>query len=396
MAGALTYSDLAARLPRSGGEYTFLRTTLGNMPAFMFGWMRLTLGVSTVGSLAVAFTVFLSDFVALDDVARRLIPVLLITVLATLNVLGVANAGRFQSLVTSVKVVAIVALVVALMVLAPSRAALAESSGTPTTVGPSAFGAAFLAAMASYHGWASATMVGGEVRDARQSLPWALVVGIGVVIVIYLLANVAYLHALPMADVLTSNSTAFPNAASIASRAAVAALGDRASKVLTVAFMISALGALHCNLLAVPRVFFAMARDRNMPQVLAHVLPTRRTPYVAIIVLAALGTLFAILGSYDRLTNMSSFGYLLFYALNAFGLLYAGKRLPARVGHSGLPLWIPLGFLLGTAAILVTVAASGLREIFVALTVLAAGIPVYVGLRWRYSSSPTREPSAMH
>ena len=396
MAGALTYADLAARLPRSGGEYTFLRATLGNIPAFMFGWMRLTLGVSTVGSLAVAFTVFLSDFVALDDVARRVVPVLLITVLATLNVLGVANAGRFQSLVTSVKVVGIVALVVALMVLAPSRDALAESSGPgPTTVGPSAFGAALLAAMASYHGWTSATMVGGEVRDAQRNLPWALVVGIGVVIAIYLLANIAYLQALPMTDVLTSNSTAFPNAASIASRAALATVGVRASKVLTVVFMISALGALHCNLLAVPRVFFAMARDRNMPQVLARVLPTRRTPYVAIIVLAALGTLFAVFGSYDRLTNMSSFGYLLFYALNAFGLLYAGKRLPARAGDSRLRPWIPLVFLLGTTAILVTVAASGLREIFVALIVLAAGIPVYIGLRWRYWSSPTQETNAM-
>jgi ABC-type branched-subunit amino acid transport system permease subunit len=104
--------------------------------------------------------------------------------------------------------------------------------------------------------------------------------------------------------------------------------------------------------------------------------------------------LFAVFGSYDRLTNISSFGYLLFYALNAFGLLYAGKRLPARAGHSGVPLWIPLAFLLGTTAILVTVVARGLREIIVALTILALGIPVYIGLRWRYWSSPTQETTA--
>jgi APA family basic amino acid/polyamine antiporter len=391
MAGALTYSELAARLPRSGGEYAFLHATLGNIPAFMFGWMRLTLGVSTVGALAVAFTVFLSDFVALGDIARRVIPVMLIAALAALNVLGVANAGRFQTLVTSVKVAGIVALVVALMVLAPSRTTPLESSGSlsPTLVGPSAFGAALLAALASYNGWAQVTMVGGEVRDASRSLPWALVVGIGVVIAIYLLANVAYLQALSMNDVLTSNSTAFPNAASIASRAAVATLGARAAKVLTVAFMVSALGALHCHLLAVPRVFFAMARDRNMPGVLARVLPKRRTPYVAIIALAALGTLFAVFGSYDRLTNMSSFGYLLFYALNAFGLLYAGKRLPAPAGYPRLPVWVPVTFLLATTAILLTVVVSGLREIIMALSVLGLGIPVYVGLRWRYWSRPT-------
>jgi amino acid transporter len=132
-----------------------------------------------------------------------------------------------------------------------------------------------------------------------------------------------------------------------------------------------------------------------MPEVLGHVLPERRTPYVAIIVMAALGILCALFGSYDRLTNISSFGYLLFYALNAFGLLCARKRLPARAGHSGLPLWIPLAFLLATTAILVIVVASGLREIIVALTVLAVGIPVYIGLRWRYWSSPTQETTAM-
>jgi basic amino acid/polyamine antiporter, APA family len=397
MAGALTYSDLAARLPRSGGEYAFLHATLGNMPAFMFGWMRLTLGVSIVGALAVAFTVFLSDFIALGAIARRVVPVLLIAVLAALNVLGVANAGRFQSFITAVKVASIVALVVALMVFAPSHASSVESSGSfsPATVGASAYGAALLAALASYNGWAHVTMVGGEVSDAQRSLPWALVIGLGVVIAIYLLANVAYLQALPMSDVLTSNSTAFPNAASIASRAIVASVGGGASRLLIVAFMISALGALHCNLLAVPRVFFAMARDGNMPEVLARVLPQRRTPYMAIIILAAFGALFAVFGSYDRLTNMASFAYLLFYAVNAFGLLYARKRLPAPAGLRRLPLWIPLSFLLATTAILVTVVVRGLGEITVALAVLGCGLLVYLGLRWRPRSRSSQTTAAI-
>jgi hypothetical protein len=89
------------------------------------------------------------------------------------------------------------------------------------------------------------------------------------------------------------------------------------------------------------------------------------------------------------------FAYLLFYALNAFGLLYAGKRLPARAGHPGLPLWIPLIYLLATTAILLAVIVSGLREIIVTLTVLGIGIPIYVGLRWRYWSRPTQRTTAI-
>lgn len=103
--------------------------------------------------------------------------------------------------------------------------------------------------------------------------------------------------------------------------------------------------------------------------------------------MAVLGSLFAVSGSYDRLTNMGSFGNLIFYALNSFGLLYARKRLPTPVGHRMLPLWIPIIFLLATTAILLSVAVTGPREIIVAMIVLALGIPIYMGLRWRYRST---------
>ena len=122
LAGALTYADLAAQIPRSGGEYAFLRVTMGELPAFLFGWMRLTIGAGPVAFQAIAVTVFLSDLIPLapawahigipwrpqpiliDFGPRQLIAVLVIAGLAILNIRGVGKAGRFQSWVTTIKV----------------------------------------------------------------------------------------------------------------------------------------------------------------------------------------------------------------------------------------------------------------------------------------------------
>jgi APA family basic amino acid/polyamine antiporter len=385
LAGALTYSELASRLPRSGGEYAYLRETLGDFPAFLFGWMRLTLGVATVAALAVAFTVFLSDFITFGAVGRRVTPVALIASLATLNVLGVAKAGRFQTIVTTIKVASIIALIVVILNARNTASSAAVTDVSMNSMSPalSAYATALLAALGCYNGWAHVTMIGGEIKNAQRNVPWALLVGIAVAIAIYLLLNWSYLRALPLNDVLTANSSAYSDAPSIASRAATAAIGAKATTLLSVAFMISALGSLHCNLLAVPRVFFAMARDGNLPRGVASLLPKARTPYVAILAMAVLAALFAVFGTYDRLANMSSFGYLLFYALTTFGFLLARKRLPRPTVHRIIPTWVAAAFLVATTVILLFVVSSGSTEILVALIVLALGAPCYLALRWK-------------
>lgn len=385
LAGAATYSSLASRFPRSGGEYAYLRETLGHFPAFMFGWMRLTLGAATVAALSVASAVFLSDLFPLNQVARRALPVLFIAVLATINVLGVANAGRFQSAVTTIKVIALAALIVAIFALTSSRGAgpIAAGDAAVAPVGLAAYASALLAALASFAGWTNVAMVGGEAQGAQRNLPWAMMIGIAIAAALYLLANVAYLRALPMSQVLTANSTAFPTAPSIASRAAEATIGASAGQFLALAFVVSALGALHCNLLAVPRVFFAMSRDGQLPAVFARLAPRRRTPHVAIIVMAGIAALFAMFGNYDRLTNMTSFGYILFYALTTYGYLRARRRWPARSGSRLVQLWIPRAFLAATAAILTVVIARGPQEIAFSIGLLGLGVPVYLFMRRR-------------
>jgi APA family basic amino acid/polyamine antiporter len=411
LAGALTYAELAARIPRSGGEYAFLRVTMGELPAFLFGWMRLTVGVAPVAYQAVAVTVFLSDLIPLGPSwlhigipwrphpiliefgSRQLIGVLVIAGLAILNIRGVGKAGRFQSWVTTVKVLGLLGLISAVVILGHAHsttnyATSRDVSATP--IGASIYSMALLAGVAAYNGWAHVAMVGGEVQNPGRNLPWALVAGILIVIGLYVAVNIAYLYALPMADILTANSTAHPTSTSVASRAAVAALGPRVGSVLPLLFMVSALGAVHCNMLAVPRVFFSMARDGLLPQGLGRVSSTARTPAVAIIAFACLGSTLAVLGTYDRLSNIAAFGYILFYALNAAGLLWWRRR---DLKSDGFPRrhrrWVPVLFLGGTLWLIATLIVRGNVEILAALAVIGAGLPVFAYMRYRrdYSSS---------
>jgi amino acid transporter len=402
LAGALTYAELARNIPRSGGEYAFLRVTLGELPAFLFGWMRLTIGAGTVAAMAVASVVFLSDVMpiggawvhienpwipgtVLADVGpRQLLAVLVIVALGILNARGVGKAGHFQSWITAAKTLSLAGLIGGIAFLGHVNATPnLLASVAPMPVSPSAFGAAVLAAVAAYNGWATVAMVAGEVQDARRTLPWALTVGVLTVIGMYVAANLGYLHALSMADILSANSTIHPNATSIGSRAANAALGPRVGSVLPLLFMISALGTLHSNMLTVPRVFFAMARDGLLPRGLARISPTARTPVVAIVVLASVGSVFAVLGSYDRLSNMAAFGFVLFYVLNALGLLWWRHHEKSNNRANTLTAkWIPVLFLGGMLWLLIVLIAHGSVEIMAALLLMALGLPVYAVLRY--------------
>ena len=405
LAGAMTYGELASEVPRSGGEYAFLRVTLGELPAFLYGWMRLTVGVGGVASMALAAASFAADCIALggpwahlhfaiagepvsvDLGPRQAVAVLIIGLLAALNIRGVGTAGRFQAGVTSIKVLALLALVAAVFAFAPgSTRGLASVASAPAGAHePFAYSAAVLAGVSAYNGWANVVMVGGEVQNPRQTLRWALIAGICIAIALYLLANLAYLQVLSMDGMRTAFSTKYPTAPSVASRAASAVFGDRTAGWLPLLFLISSVGALHCSLLSLPRVLYAMALDGLLPRPVATVAASSKAPAVAIIVLAALAVMLVVFGTYDRLANMMAFGCVVFFALNAFGLLYwrsaaSQHGVPFRSWRGWL---VPTLFLGGAAYLLLTLIIRANAEIIGAVAVIGAGVPVYFVIRWR-------------
>ena len=285
LAGALSYAELGAMLPQAGGEYVYLRQSYGQLAAFLFGWMRFVVaGSGSIAILGVGFATFLSAIVPMGTAwtettynalgrtmhwqfgLTQVVAIAAIVFFAIINCLTVVVGGRVQTALTVLKVagIAIVVLGIAVWSKTADWAHLAAPSSAPSG-GAAAFGLAMLAALWAYDGWNNMPMAAGEVKDPGRNVPRALIGGMVAVMAIYCAANLAYFYALPWADVLSSNSTAHRDALPVATKAAQTAFGEGGGKLMSIAFVLSALGALNGATLTGARVPFAMARDGLFP-----------------------------------------------------------------------------------------------------------------------------------
>ncbi|MFQ3590924.1 MAG: amino acid permease [Chloracidobacterium sp.] len=398
LAGALTYAELGAMLPRAGGEYVFLRAAYGDVPAFLYGWMRFA--VAAAGSIAiygVGFSIFLAGIVDYGPPwyeptvhifgtsvrwqfgARQLVAVGAIGFFSVLNCLGVVVGGRLQSLLTAVKVAAIVVIVVG--VLFGSRTgtwAHLWTSDHPATGGMAAFGAAMLAALWAFDGWNNLPMAAGEVHDPGRNVPRALIVGMLVVLVVYGLANLAYCYALPMSAIVTANSTAYPDAPPVATKAVQTVLGDGGARLVSVAFVLSSLGALNGSILTNARVPYAMARDGLFFAGFGR-LNRAATPARAMLAQAAWACLLAVSGTFDQLTDYVVFASWVFYGLATAGVFVLRRTQPHAerpYRTLGYPV-VPLVFLAVAGWLVVNTLLTNPVSSGIGLGIIALGLPLY-------------------
>ncbi len=177
----------------------------------------------------------------------------------------------------------------------------------------SGFGAALFAALWAYSGWQFLPMAASEVQNPERNLPRAIVGGTLLVLGIYLLVNVAYLYALPFWEVATSNSTAYPDAPSVAAKAVQTFAGAKAAPIAALIFLVSSIGALNGTILARARVPYAAARDGLFFESFGRLNPRSRVPVFSIIVVSIWAALLAASGTFDQLTNMAVLSYAIFW-----------------------------------------------------------------------------------
>ena len=248
-----------------------------------------------------------------------------------------------------------------------------------TTGGVAAFGLAMLAALWAYDGWNNMPMAAGEVKDPGRNVPRALIGGMVVVMAIYCVANLAYFYALPWAEILTSNSTAHRDALPVATKAAQTAFGESGGKLMSIAFVLSALGALNGSTLTGARVPFAMARD-GLFVARAGVLNARtRVPATAVLMQAAWACVLAASGTYDQLTDYVIFASWIFYGLvtsAVFVLRFRAPDLPRPYKTLGYPV-VPLVFVIVAAWLVVNTLINRPVESVTGLVLIAFGLPVY-------------------
>jgi APA family basic amino acid/polyamine antiporter len=401
LAGALTYAELGAMLPEAGGDYVFLREAYGHLPAFLFGWSTLFLIASGgVAAVATALASFLGSLFPLDAVwathdfeilgqvvhwrlgIQQLVAIAVILLFSAINARGILLGAKVQWAATVAKLGGIAIIVVGALFL--SHTGSLQHLKTPVTEriasgGMSAFGAAMLAALWAYQGWSNVAMVAGEIDKPERNVPRALIYGMLLVIVVYLLTNVAYFYALPFNEVLTSNSTAYRDALPVAAKAA-ATFFKYGPQLVSLAFIISVVGALNGIILMNARVPFAMARDHLFFSPLGRLSPTTRVPVIAIWVQAIWACVLTLSGTFDQITTSVIFALWIFFALVGSSLFVLRRKLPAaprRYRTPGYPV-VPILFVAVAVWLVVNSIKAYPVESSAGLLMIALGLPFYM------------------
>lgn len=377
--GAFIFGELAARLPKVGGGYAYLRDTFGPLPAFLYAW-GLLLIIATGAIAAVAFT-FASYFTALFGLPDGLRPALAagaIVLLSIVNIVGVRPAAWTQNVLTLLKLAALVFLIVAgltlpVMAAAPNPMATALRPPTGFTEVALALATAFVPVLFAYGGWQQANFIADELIEPGKALPRALVLGVSGVVLVYLLANVAYLRVLGVAGLGASQAPAADTMTAV--------LGPRGRALISAGIVASTFGYLNLVIMVSPRVYQAMAADGLFFASFARLHPRFRTPVTAIGAQGAWVILLLATGSYGQLLDYVTFADWIFFGLTAGALMVYRRRDGAgerAVGFrlAGYP-WTVVVFILAAAYVVAGSVRSNPGNALLGALLLGSGIPVF-------------------
>ena len=384
LCGALTYAELAAAFPRTGGLYVFLREGFGPLPAFLFGWGELVIirpgayGAISIVSAAYALRVLHLDPSApvltvgpVVIAAEQLLAAGLILMVAVVNWFGIHRGAVLQNLSTALKVAALVALVGLGFFLNAGAAVVPGvfSQHAPVSVSP--FLVAMVAILWAYDGWADLAFVSGEVKDPQRNLPRAIILGTAGVVILYLGAILVYLRLIPMSRM--------GGAPLVAADAAQILLGPVGVVLVGAAVAVSTFGTLNGSMMTAPRIFFALAEDGLFPRAVARVDAKSGAPTGAILLAAGLGAVFVLIRQFEALADQFVIGIWPFYALGVAAVFVLRRRRPdlERPYRTwGYPV-VPLLFLLGSVFLLGNYLVSQPLTFAVDIGLIAVGIPVY-------------------
>jgi basic amino acid/polyamine antiporter, APA family len=391
LCGALTFAELAAMMPRSGGVYVFLREGYGRCPAFVFGWTYMLITKpAAAGGIAVVFAEHLGALVGLDPGAMGGWAVPIITcaalfVLTLINVLGVRGSTRVAIVMTTLKFAAIAAIIV-LGVVAAVREVVAPGTGMGGHFAradePMSLWKAIVPVMAAvmwtYDGWSDVGSIAGEVKNPGKTLPRVYVMGTLAVIGLYMLINAVYLWDIPLVEMRATDTVA----PLLMERLA----GPIGATAVTILIIVSTLGSSHVSVMTGARVTFAQARDGLLFRFLGAIHPRHETPAVALWTQLALScAAVLVLQDFEDLAGSFTFTMWIFYGLGAAALFilrarhHAHER-PFRV--PGYPV-VPAVFVLASVLMTGLAIADDPQRTLTWIGVLAAGVPVYfVWERW--------------
>jgi APA family basic amino acid/polyamine antiporter len=379
LAGAFVFAELSTVMPRVGGQYAFFREAFHPLVAFLHGWsLLLIIQSGATAAVAIAFAEYLKPLFGLPDNLVAPLAVTILLGLTAFHALGIKPGAVLINIITFGKTLALVALVVGAFALTKKSGITFEPPRPANLNGfglVSAFFAGLVPTMFTYGGWQNLNFVSEEVRDPLRNLPRSILIGVACVIVVYLSANIVYLHVLS-ADGLKTTMTP---AADVAARV----FGETGKKAISLLIVISTFGFINLALLSAPRVYYAMATDGVFFKVFGKLSDRFRAPTASILLQGVLASLFAISNRYEDLLGYAVFADWVFFALAGVALIVFRRTMPHAPRPRPVPLYplTPILFIIAGLGIVINTFITDWKNARIGALIIALGAPVF--FLWR-------------
>ena len=391
LAGALTYAELGAAMPKAGGQYVYLREAYGSLPAFLFGWVAFIAYLTgTNAAIAVAVAEHLGSFypsisthnivIGFDYFSisgGQIFAISLILILSFINYLGILFGKWIQNVFTILKIGSILFFALAGLFISTGNHIDFSINPTSMSIGSilTGMGIALVAVTWTVGGWEYVTFAAGEIKNPKKNLPLALIIGTVVIFVLYIIINIAYLKVLPMDSLIGEIK--------VGEATAKALYGPGIAAAFVVVVIISMFGSLNGNILVGPRISYAMAKDELFFSKAADVHPKFHTPGNAIMIQGFWAAVLVLSGTFEEIITLVVFvNFMMWIAASSTVFVLRKKQPELERPYKvwGYP-YVPAFFIIFSSAILINTFFESPQQSLMGIGLTLLGIPAY--LYWK-------------
>ena len=335
LTGALCYGELGAIFPRAGGEYVFLRESIGKPFGFLSGWVSLIVGFSApIAAASIAFATYLYKSMAVDSAGKEIIDISGIITVSPITLTGISiiilfsvihwyslNIGsRIQNLLTSFKILVILAFIILGLFIGNGNPGNFSSGPIQNSLFTGKFASSLIFISFAYSGWNAVAYIGSEIKNPSRNIPLSLFWGTMIVIFLYMMLNVIFIYALPVSEM--------SGAVDVGAKAAISLFGVKTGSLFSIAITICLMSVISAMILTGPRVYYAMARDNAFPRWFGDVNIRHTTPGKAILLQAVIAIIMVLTSSFDKLLMYIGFTLSFFAMLTVIGLIILRMKNP--------------------------------------------------------------------
>jgi APA family basic amino acid/polyamine antiporter len=373
MASALTVTEIAAAIPKTGGVFVYLKELYSEKWAFLFGWVQALIYVPGVAAaLSIVFVTQATYFIPMTAVQQKVLAIFMIFFIMFINVLSTKLGSKVQFVATIAKLIPIF-VIVAFGLIKGQAHSFSTPAGAGGSTGAAGFGAAILGTLWAYDGWVGVGNMAGELKNPKKDLPRSIILGLGITIAVYILINLAIANIMPVSDIINSQKAA--------SDAAVMLFGKSGAGFIAVGIMISIFGALNGYMMTGVRIPFAMAQENLFPfaKFFGKINDKFETPINTFLFEAVLASIYVLSGSFETLTNLAVFVIWIFFVMTVAGIFILRSKHKHLERPYSVPLYpiIPIIGIAGGIYIIISTLLTQTSYAVYGIVITLLGLPVY-------------------